>query len=192
MANEPIPADLFEVEPPIAVMADEDVDHDYLAEDIHERWKIEDDGAAEWAMRKLAQYEADDSDATARAAEWQEQIDQWLDRQLRRNDARASFFRTALMNYALRERAASNDQRKTIDLPSGQVKTRMSKGKLQVLNDDAVIVWAKATKHENVIRVKESVDIAKLRALDLPDGHAHIPGTAMSQDEITASVEVTR
>jgi len=131
------------------------------------RWRIEDDGAAEWAMRHVVAIDAELGELAARAQGWTQRIQGWFDKGARRLKVRRAYFDGHLTDYARRERDRTGDKRKTIELPSGKVRSTSSKPKATVVTEDAVIRWAKAKLDgellDAVVKVVESVRVSELR-----------------------------
>lgn len=138
------------------------------------RWRIEDDGAAEWAMRRLAMAEEDLARIAAQADEWRKPIDEWQDHQARRPNSAAAFFRAHLEGYALRVQDASGGDIKTVALPSGKVGTRENPARMAVDDPTVLLEWAKEhapqavaervplTALKEVAAVAEVVTLAKV------------------------------
>jgi phage host-nuclease inhibitor protein Gam len=131
------------------------------------RWRIADDGAAEWAMRHVAEIDQELEELATRAKGWTERIQGWFDKAARRLKVRRAYFDGHLTDYARRERDRTDGKRKTIELPSGKVRSTSSKPKATVVTEDAVIRWAKAKLDgdllDAVVKVVESVRVSELR-----------------------------
>jgi hypothetical protein len=151
-----------------------------------DRWRIENDGAAEWALRKYAAADDEIAQAKLRAEVWHRQIEDWLAERIARPAATRAFFAELLGDYALRVREETG--RATLTLPSGAVPTRDEKPKAVVVDERAFIEWAREELRE---AVKESPLVSNLRkhsvivevetgrtAIDLSCGHGIIDSTA--------------
>lgn len=102
------------------------------------RWSITDMPSAEWAIRKYAALDSEIAEAEQLAADWIEQVRQWLDRTKRPLVRRRGFFEEHLTGYALRRR--HEDPRfKTLKLPSGDVPTRLQPARVAVRDDKASV-----------------------------------------------------
>lgn len=127
------------------------------------RWTIGDDGAAEWAMRKYRDAEAAGYRIAGQAAEWRAQIDEWADEEMRRNRvmARLAFFAHHLEDYALRRREADPNA-KTLNLPSGKVKTtRPTAGKIEVSDKAEFVDWAVAEGFYDLLRHEPNISAVR-------------------------------
>jgi hypothetical protein len=113
-------------------------------DDVHRisRWYPTDVGAAEWAMRKLADHQRNLDEITRQAAEWQSRIDAWHEAMTTKVSARASFFRVALIRWALDERERDPKGPATLTLPSGVVRTTSRKARPKVVDRAAAAVSA--------------------------------------------------
>src|SRR5437879_3345394 len=94
------------------------------------RWRVEDDNAAEWAMRKLAETSRLLRNLTEQRAEWVDRIDSWHRQAAKPLERREAFFTFHLEDYALRRREADPTKR-TLVLPSGRVRTTSRTGAVQ-------------------------------------------------------------
>lgn len=148
-------------------------DADQLEHQVRERWLIEDWGAAEWAMGRLVEARRQQAELTAQAAEWRrpllerlERIDAWLERAARGPGRTAALFEGMLADYQRRLRAA-NPKAKTLELPSGQVRSTDYQPKVAVGDDAALIAWARENLEPDevgeVVKVTESVKVSGLR-----------------------------
>ncbi len=118
-----------------------------------EGWTITDDGAASWAMGKLAaaQAELDAIGAAYRAR--LAQLNDWREVRAARSARTAEFMEAKLAAYALALRSA-DPEAKTLRLPEGRVETRQPAQAytVEVLNADAVLAWALANQREEMVR----------------------------------------
>lgn len=105
------------------------------------RWSIRDDGAAEWAMRKLAAVLAEERELEERRDEWLQKIIGWFDRRHAVLVPRRQFFEGHLERYQETRRTA-DPKAKTLVLPSGEVRSRLSSAKAAVENPGSFVRWA--------------------------------------------------
>lgn len=117
------------------------------------RWTIEDDGAAEWAMRKVAEAQYRINVDSANAAEWKRRIDAWLADRSLRDQRVVSYFTGVLREYALRVREQSKGKRKSVDLASGVVRTTKTGGRVTVEGDEAFTAWAMDAGRLDLLRI---------------------------------------
>lgn len=130
---------------------------------VPDRWKIETLAHATWAMSKYAAAAAHVAEVRALADDARRRIAEWEQAQRQRADASLAFFGWHLEQYALGERDATMDRVKSVTLIDGQVKTRATAERVVVVDDAAVIAWAKAADLPDVVRVKEEVAVTALR-----------------------------
>jgi phage host-nuclease inhibitor protein Gam len=156
-----------------ALADDTDQDPAHVVHDLAEsedgptRWVITDDGAAEWAMRHVAEASTALAQLEAQRDEWVRRIDAWFTAAAGRERARRSFFTQHLEGYALEQRDRAN--RKTVQLPSGTIRTRPTAPTVAVLDESKVLAWAReAGVLDQVAPPKHSVKLTPLRELVEP------------------------
>lgn len=103
------------------------------------RWRITDDGAAEWALRKLAEAQAEQEELRLRAEDWTARITAWFTQASKRPAQLSAKMEALLELYALERRAETGTA--TLTLPSGVVSTREAKPAAGVEDDEAVAEW---------------------------------------------------
>lgn len=154
----PIPAALAVDEPPIsdgdlaqlfdaavALAADCAIDPDaaveqLAADETAPRWAISDLGGAEWAMRHVAEADAELASLGAQRDEWVRRIGAWFDQATAGQLARRAFFAGHLERWGVAQRLATG--KATFTVPSGVVRTRETKPKVAVRDEAAIIEWA--------------------------------------------------
>jgi hypothetical protein len=145
---------------------------DTVGDDVPEpvrRWRIEDEGAAEWAMRKVAVCDAQTSTYRDQADAWKDRIDEWLTARTRKLDTTRSFFARHLEIYAAERR--ERDGVKTLTLPSGRVTSRVhDKGGTVIATDQATLIaWVKENVEDDdidlVIKFTESIVASGLKSI---------------------------
>ena len=104
------------------------------------RWHISSVGEAEWAMRHVAEADRNLRTLGEQRDEFVAQITAWYERESVRDEARRAFFAGHLERYALEQRASGGG--KTVGLPSGDVKTRVSKAVAEIVDRATVVAWA--------------------------------------------------
>lgn len=166
---------------------------------------IDDDGRAEWAGRKLADFARRRAACIEQHQAWLEQVQQSMNEELARLDPRIALFDAALVQYGVQARTA-DENRKTISLPSVTIKTsKASKPVVHVANEDTVIAWAdrnlpaeirdkvvKTTRKVLVLEFRKITGIMRAsngsRAVDRESGEV-VPGTyVVEAGTVTASV----
>ena len=161
---------------------------------IPARWRITDDSAAAWAMRKLRAIERRRQSNATIAEEETKRIKDWLagvDAPLHRE---AQYFEAILGHYALGCRLDPADGRKTISLPAGKVSTRAGSDRWTVDNE-TFLTWARINA-PTVIRVREEAALSEVKVTFIPtdDGRAVtdegevVPGVQVMQTGASATV----
>jgi len=124
------------------------------------RWSISNDGAAEWALRKLAGLEAELSDVERQAGQWIEDITSWAAERGASLHRSAEFFRGHLSRYGLARRELTGHA--TLHLPTGNVATRAGNPRAYISDQDLVIRSLKRLKRPDLVRTREDVLISQL------------------------------
>lgn len=123
---------------------------------------VDNDAKAEWALRKLDAIRAKQNEFRTIARHEIERINFWLTSQEEKYQQEASYFESQLVTYAMLERERNN--RKTIDLPHGKIKSRSVNEKVEVVNESEFLDWAR-TNAPDLLRVKESANLKALAEL---------------------------
>lgn len=166
-----------------------------------DRFQIEDDAQAAWAMRKLLSLRAKITENEKIAEAERVRIDSWLHYANAKYDGDVSYFESLLTQYAIKQREAEG--RKTIDTPYGAVKSRATQPKVKVLDDDEFLKWAtdslpqavqiKATPIVSVL--KEHVTIEHTDTLGwvaMTESGEIVPGVSAEPAGVNYSVEVSK
>jgi hypothetical protein len=124
---------------------------------------VDNDAKAEWALRKLNAIRAKQNEFRDIARLEIERVNFWLTTQEDKYKQEASYFESLLITYAMLER--ERNDRKTIDLPHGKIKSRSVGEKIEIQNETEFLDWAR-TNAPDLVRVKESVNLKALG--DLP------------------------
>lgn len=160
-----------------------------------EHFRIHDDGAAAWAMRKLRAVHRRVADIEAIAAAERARIDAWAADATRSHQREVDYFTGLLLDYGRRQR--DEEDRKTISTPYGSIRSRAGSLKWTI-DPDGFLPWAE-TNRPDLIRVRKDPDLsAAKKDLKLSDtldpfdpstGEA-VPGVTVEQTEPTYTVEV--
>lgn len=157
-------------------------DFEIIEEPVREAFIVDDDGKADWAMRKLASVRRKQADnqsiydrEVARVAEWLQKVNTDLERD-------AEWFESNLKPYALLERS---NGRKSILLPHGTIKTTAGRPKIEITDEIAFLAWAESSQPE-LIRIKKEIDKKVLNTLLTDSGDV-----ISTQGEIVPAVQVT-
>lgn len=167
---------------------DVDIDvEEHRGEGDSERFRITDEGAAEWALRKMAV-------ARRRAAANSElanaeitRIEGWLSDENGKLEREASFFESLLIEYH-RTCLAEDPKRKQIALPAGVLKSRKNPDGIEI-DEDQFIPFAKQER-EDLLRVTVAPDKKAVKEAALKDGEV-LPGVTKVDGSTTFKVEVT-
>lgn len=178
---------------PVFLASPDDEWADTLEPERAERWQITGTETAAWAMGKVAAAHADLDELKRQAAEWKQRVDEWLEHESAPLVRRIEFFSGHLERYALDVREA-DPKKKSLVLPSGVVKTRVSNPRVEVVDDEAFVEWA-AVNAPDAVRVVRKPLVSALAWEDrdgvpVADGGEIIPGLAVVPAHVTAKVEV--
>ena len=165
-----------------------------------ERFEIEDDEQAAWAMRKLLHVRrrmgANERMMNAEIT----RIEAWRERVDNRFQPEVDYFEAILTQYAHKQR--SREDRKTIDTPYGVVKSRSTSDKFKVVDEEKFLEWASENLPDavsvkitpSVIAIKEASTVEHTRTLGLVAMTEHgeiIPGVTVEPGGVNYTVEVT-
>lgn len=117
-----------------------------------EHFTVDNDAKANWALRKLGEIRKQIAEAEALAAAERLRIDMWLDRVTQSFDHDITYFEHQLKAYADKQRA---EGRKTVELPHGKIKSRAVAAKLEVVDKELFLKWARESA-PHVIKIVES------------------------------------
>lgn len=159
-----------------------------------ERFVVDDDQKASWAMRKLRGIKVHKAANQAIADDEIARINSWLAQANSHLDSDEQYFTGMLMHYAriCRER----DDRKSVTLPHGKIGSRIGQPKWNVDND-AFMKWLEAN-HKDLIRIKTEPNLAEAKkVLEIVGENAIDPATGEVAEgiqiinaDITYTVEV--
>lgn len=183
----PIPAELATVAGPpdayIDALTEATVNDDGAVEAV-ERWRIDDDGTAEWAMRRLASLREALGEARAMRDAWVARIDEWFNAASGPHSRRVGFFEAHLSDYARRRREA-DPTAKTLSLPSGKVTSRAAGARVVVAHDEAFLAWCRENGLEKELtRTKVEIDLAALKKMAEIVTHDGRPTVIIDGEEV--------
>jgi len=136
-----------------------DIDEEKVAQELRERFRIKDLGAANWAFRKIKAMQEKRAENNALAEQEKARIDTWLEGQNRDSDKRIAFFESLILDYFLEERA--KDERFKLSTPYGKVSTR--KGDKWEYDEAALVESLKDAELHEFIKVVESPEKAAIK-----------------------------
>lgn len=171
-----------------------------IAQEERERFQITDDKQAAWAMRKLAAIRKRQAEVSGIADLERERIAAWETQQIEALSGDTAYFTGLLVQYARTERDAND--RKSVVLPHGSVKSRAGSRRVEIVDADAFTVWAQKNA-PTLVRVRVEPDKAAIRAaipddvmratnplpVDSTTGEV-MPGVSITRSEITYTVEI--
>lgn len=152
---------------------------------------VDTDAKAEWAIRKLSAVRKRIAEAEQIAKDEIYRVEQWLESQKKSLSNDAEYFEALLITYG--ERCRTVDNRLTVSLPHGKIKSRATKAKVSVNNEEEFIAWAKDNAPD-LLRVKESVNVGELNKLidgDVvvtADGEV-VPAVSVIPDAVNYTIE---
>jgi len=160
-----------------------DPEAEATVEPRREPFRIQDDGAASWAMNRLNDVRAEVASKRLYALEQIERVQIWLDAEIGRHANRDAFFVNILEDYARRQRESAN--RKTINLPHGKVTSTATQPKWEV-NDEVFLAWAHKNSFGDLIKVTEEPKLAEMKKL-LQQSETRIINVATGEVTVTTS-----
>lgn len=152
-----------------------------------DRFTVDDDDKATWALRKLARIRLEMAANQEQAEREIERIRAWLDEVNGSLERHAEFFDSHLRYYH-RTILNSDPSRKTVKLPAGTLKARKRPDTIEIVEPEAFIEWARVARPE-FIRTKFEINKSVVREAVLKDGEV-IEGVEAEPGDISFSVEV--
>jgi phage host-nuclease inhibitor protein Gam len=118
-------------------------------------WKVEDEGGANWALRKLGQARAELARIDEMRQEEQTRLDEWVEASSRGPRSTERFMETRLLAF-FRARLIEDPKTRTLHTPGGDLKATKSTT-LTVNDQDAVIAFLRASGRDELVKVETSV-----------------------------------
>lgn len=168
---------LEEMQPPIEVTEDD------------ERFVIDNDHAADWALRKIAQKQRQIEANRQLAEDEIARITAWLEEVTTPLAGQADHLEALLVEYH-RKLLAEDDKRKTVKLPGGNLVARKRPDNVEITDEEAFIEWAEAERH-NLLHIKTSPDRNAIKEAVLKDGEV-IPHVTPVKGDIQYRIETNR
>jgi hypothetical protein len=173
---------------------DWDAEAPVAAED-RERFRIQNDDQAVWAMRKLSAASKRIQEIKHIADSEIERIQSWAEQQSREPLRDSDYFEAILIEYGRGQRI---EGRKSVSTPYGTIKSRTAPPAFEV-DKDAFLEWAKANRPD-LVRVKEEPNVADMKAvLEVsgdnaidPESGEVVPGVKVTGHDVRFSVEVSK
>lgn len=173
---------------------------DALAPEPAERFIVDDDSKASWAMLKLARAQAELADVSRQAVQYRALIDEWLESVKGPLEQAESFMHGLLVEYLRRLRAADDgpeDRKpKSHKLPTGTILSRAGSTTVEFPNQSAFVTWALKSHFLQLLAIRPAV--AQIKAAigatlsrkgeHLIYGGEIVPGVRIVDGERTYSV----
>ena len=138
-----------------------ELDEIYENEERRERFRVENDSQATWAMKKLREVVKKRDEQLDIACQEMAILQRWMDEVKTRHSYQVQYFEGLLGDYARRQR---EEGVKTVTTPYGKVATRMSEFKVNCGNPDEFFKWAREAMPQ-VIRTKEEIATSVIKEL---------------------------
>lgn len=162
-------------------------------------WTITDEGAADWVLRKVRRALADVAAREAQLAVRREALDRYDREVVQPIRDEAARWERLLVAWHRRQLEDDPKAPKTVKLPSGQVKSRAGRDRVEVVDEAAFLAWA-AEHAPELVRVSRSADRAAVKrrlgddlvAADeaiVTDAGEVVPGVAHVEGDRTFTVE---
>lgn len=152
-----------------------------------DRFIIDDEDKANWALRKLARTVARHTDILEQARRERERIAAWEEEQTQKIVREQTFFESLLEQFH-RNQLTVDPTKKTIKLPAGTLKARKAPDQLLIADEAEFVKWALENDPE-LVRTKHVPDRAMLRRTAYEYGEI-VPGVTIEEGGIRYSVEV--
>lgn len=157
---------LDDAERPADYYEDQVSDEEAEPEGARPPWRIEDDGAADWCLRKMQRALGEVAKIQRMAKDRIDNVRAWEEQAQRGPASTVRHWRGLLEEYVLRQRAESGV--KSISLPSGSLHTIHHRAGAQVTAPDLLLAWldrhpelretwCKVTVEPQVSRIKDHV-----------------------------------
>ena len=144
-------------------------DFEHVPEQVDAAFTVTDESSAQWALRKYAYYSKRIATTDELASKEIERVQEWREITNKPLVESALYFENLLADYARRVREV-DPQIKSVHLPAGTIATRAVKGRIDISDDDALIVWA-AANAPDVVVTKQTVSKTALGKLTRDGEH---------------------
>jgi len=161
-----------------------------------EGFTIQDDQQANWALRKVRQFQQQQKENNALAESEIEKIQEWNDQENTKAQHSIDYFQGLLARYAMDKRK-DDPKFKTLKLPNGKIRFAKQQPKFNY-NDDEIIDALKQSNRTDLINTKETPNKAEIKkrfevngnSLVDPETGEIIPGVSVEHRDEKFSVEV--
>lgn len=164
--------------------------------EARERWTIDGEATATWALRRLAAARAELARIEDRFADERDRLDRWATDASRGPLHDADFFTDKLIEYRRQLEAADPKLRATYPLPGGALKRRKGSQSVEVTDEASFVEWATTnaprllTVAPSKAAIREDLVVAdeETGALVDPTTGEQVPGVTRSRGADTYSV----
>ncbi len=132
-------------------------------EKIKESFKIDDQGKANWAIRRISEARKRWAEVVDAAQAEKERIENWLNRAQTKEERESEFFISLLKDYAHDELAKTDGKSKSIPLSEGTLKFIKKQPKL-IYDDETLIQELESEGLEKLIRRKAEPHLVEIKA----------------------------
>jgi hypothetical protein len=108
-----------------------------------EAWRIEDDSAASWALRKLRVYEEEIDRLSMLAARERARVSNWELERTKSLYGHKAFFESKLIDYRRRLERKDPKLPQTYHVPGGAITRRKARARVEVTDAQVFLDWAK-------------------------------------------------
>jgi phage host-nuclease inhibitor protein Gam len=129
----------------------------------NESFKVTNESTANWALRKIKQYQDKQKENNALAESEIAKIEMWLETVNEQAQNNIDYFQGLLAEYALKQRDA-NPEFKSQKLPNGSIKFGKQQPKY-TYDDKALLEYLKKSEETDLIRVKEEPNKSAIKKL---------------------------
>jgi hypothetical protein len=160
-----------------------------------EHFKITDDNAASWAMRKLRTLRERQAEIDTVARDEIARIEKWHLAASGALVADTNFFTAILTHYAQQQR--NELDRKSVSLPYGTIKSRAGTSRVEVSDVDGFLAWARVNAPA-LVRTREEPDKTQIKnslvhvagdmVIDKATGEV-VPGVAIQRTDTSYTSE---
>ena len=166
-----LPTDLITA-PPAGPTIEAWLANDELTEPTVSGWRIDDDGAAEWAMTRYATACATIEQLHAQKASWLTMVEDWFCKAIGAPTRTRDYFDVQLQDYAMRMREQSprnkrgEPTQKSVALVTGVIATTGHAEKVVIDDAAVVLAWAQTTSVLVDVEPEHGVDCHEWEGAD--------------------------
>lgn len=125
---------------------------DELAAGVEGPWRVDGDRTAAWALRRIAEHQAEIGRVIVAAAADISAVKAWEADATRAPRRSIEFFEAALIDYRHRMEAENPKLPSTYKLPGGNLTRRAGRVRFTVVDEDALLAWAEQNAPDVIAR----------------------------------------